>query len=76
MLKHTVQLIADQPVDNYWIRANPNVGNRGFAGGINSAILRYDGAPPVEPTTVQPPSVIPMVEADLTTFDSRPAVSL
>nr|ACO53431.1 laccase 5 [Trametes sp. C30] len=71
--RYSFVLIADQPIDNYFIRANPNVGNRGFAGGINSAILRYDGAAPVEPTTVQPPSVIPMVEADLTTFDSRPA---
>ncbi|PFH47643.1 multicopper oxidase [Amanita thiersii Skay4041] len=42
---------ANQPVNNYWIRALPNKGPRGFKNGINSAILRYAGAPTEEPTT-------------------------
>nr|AHG97584.1 laccase 1 [Grifola frondosa] len=35
-------LNANQTVNNYWIRANPSFGTTGFAGGINSAILRYN----------------------------------
>ncbi|KAJ3482308.1 hypothetical protein NLI96_g7061 [Meripilus lineatus] len=44
---------ANQPVGNYWIRAKPNYGNDTYIGGLNSAILRYVGAPEEEPTTVQ-----------------------
>ncbi|KAH9897815.1 Cupredoxin [Cubamyces lactineus] len=51
--------------DNYWIRANPNSGTAGFADGINSAILRYIGAPYKEPTTTQSPFVNPLVETNL-----------
>ncbi|KAJ3712726.1 laccase [Lentinula raphanica] len=46
-------LTANQTIDNYWIRANPNNVNSGFAGGINSAILRYSGAPVADPVTTQ-----------------------
>nr|AEP71395.1 laccase 2 [Trametes gibbosa] len=60
-----IVLNANQTVNNYWIRANPSFGTTGFAGGINSAILRYDGAPAVEPTTTQTASVIPLVETNL-----------
>ncbi|THH28683.1 hypothetical protein EUX98_g5502 [Antrodiella citrinella] len=49
--RYSVVVNANQPVGNYWIRANPNVGNAGFDGGINSAILRYVGAPVAEPMT-------------------------
>ncbi|KIK56882.1 hypothetical protein GYMLUDRAFT_46777 [Collybiopsis luxurians FD-317 M1] len=50
--RYSFILNANQSVDNYWVRANPNVGaGTGFAGGINSAILRYSGAPIAEPTT-------------------------
>ncbi|KAH6897889.1 laccase 8 [Coprinopsis sp. MPI-PUGE-AT-0042] len=46
--RYSVILTANQPVDNYWIRALPNSGNGelplGFDGGVNSAILRYLGA--------------------------------
>ncbi|KAI0362952.1 laccase [Pilatotrama ljubarskyi] len=63
--RYSFVLNANQPVDNYWIRANPNVGTVGFDGGINSAILRYSGAPAIEPTTTQTPSVIPLVETNL-----------
>ena len=63
-----MQLNATQPVDNYWVRANPSVAlsdGQGFAGGINSAILRYVGAPDSNPTTDQTPSVIPLNESNL-----------
>ncbi|KAK1220188.1 hypothetical protein PQX77_017070 [Marasmius sp. AFHP31] len=51
--RYSFVLHANQPVGNYWIRANPNPesGIPGFDGGINSAILRYKGAPDEEPTT-------------------------
>ncbi|KAI8990594.1 laccase [Trametes punicea] len=63
--RYSFVLHANQPVNNYWIRANPNFGTVGFAGGINSAILRYKGAPDAEPNTTQTPSVIPLVETNL-----------
>ena len=65
-------------MDNYWIRANPsftNAGGQGFAGAINSAILRYVGAPESDPTTSQTPSVIPLNESDLHALDNPAAVS-
>ncbi|KAG5641835.1 Acyl-coenzyme A oxidase 2, partial [Asterophora parasitica] len=49
--RYSFVLIANQKVDNYWIRALPNLGKGGFKGGINSAILRYKGAKNVDPTT-------------------------
>nr|AOZ19964.1 laccase [Trametes polyzona] len=70
--RYSFVLEANQPVDNYWIRANPNFGNTGFAGGINSAILRYDGAPAVEPTTTQTASTKPLNEVDLHPLESMP----
>ncbi|KAF9528971.1 yellow laccase [Crepidotus variabilis] len=51
-------------IGNYWIRAQPNVGTQGFAGGVNSAILRYWGAPNSDPTTTSTVSA-PMVEGNL-----------
>ncbi|CAL1710124.1 unnamed protein product [Somion occarium] len=63
--RYSFVLAANQPVGNYWIRANPNLGPAGFSGGINSAILRYQGAPVQEPTTSQTPSANPLREADL-----------
>ncbi|KAI9057776.1 multicopper oxidase [Trametes sanguinea] len=64
--RYSFVLNANQPVDNYWIRANPSGGTVGFEGGINSAILRYKGAPDAEPTnTTAPTSVIPLVETNL-----------
>jgi len=49
--RYSFVLTASQPVDNYWIRAEPNIGSVGFDGGLNSAILRYSGAAEVDPTT-------------------------
>ncbi|EJF60579.1 laccase [Dichomitus squalens LYAD-421 SS1] len=66
--RYSIILNATQAVDNYWIRANPSVAlpdGQGFAGGINSAILRYVGAPDSDPTTNQTPSVIPLNESNL-----------
>ncbi|KAK7019732.1 laccase, multicopper oxidase, benzenediol:oxygen oxidorectuctase [Paramarasmius palmivorus] len=51
--RYSFILNANQPVGNYWIRADPSRGDNGFNGGINSAILRYVGAPKAEPTTRQ-----------------------
>ena len=51
------------------IRAVPNIGNQGFAGGTNLATLRYIGAPQTDPTsdpTVNiPQSQLPLKETDL-----------
>ncbi|KAH9007563.1 laccase [Lactarius hengduanensis] len=66
--RYSVVLNANQPIDNYWIRAVPNKGNTGFTGLTNLAILRYRGAPladPSDPTTDIPPSVLPLKETDL-----------
>ncbi|KAJ3555953.1 hypothetical protein NM688_g2291 [Phlebia brevispora] len=64
--RYSFILHADQAVDNYWIRANPGIGiTTGFAGGINSAILRYVGADEVEPTTPLVNSTNPLNEANL-----------
>lgn len=63
--RYSFTLSANRPVDNYWIRANPDVGTTGFAGGINSAILRYAGAPVADPTSTQTPNSAPMLETNL-----------
>ena len=71
--RYSFVLVADQAVDNYWIRALPNKGTTTFDGGINSAILRYAGAPAVEPSTNQTTSTAPLAEADLVPLDGAPA---
>ncbi|KAG1841208.1 laccase [Suillus subluteus] len=43
----------------------PDTANASFVGGTNSAILRYQGAPQVEPTTVNTTSTNPLVETNL-----------
>ena len=68
------KLHANRRVGNYWIRANPNFGNTGFENHINSAILRYEGAPTVEPRTVQTNSTRPLNEIDLHPLFPDPAV--
>ncbi|EJC98402.1 type-2 Cu-depleted laccase [Fomitiporia mediterranea MF3/22] len=47
--RYSVVVTMDKPIDNYWIRAIPSVGNNSTANGVNSAILRYHGAPNAEP---------------------------
>ncbi|KAF9461176.1 laccase 2 precursor [Collybia nuda] len=63
--RYSFILAADQPVDNYWIRANPNKGPPGFDGGLNSAILRYSGAPSVDPITPSTIRSSPLIETNL-----------
>ncbi|KAG1745757.1 laccase [Suillus lakei] len=50
--RYSVVLVADMPVDNYWMRSLPNLVGASFVGGTNSAILRYQGAAQVDPITV------------------------
>src|ERR1700733_6249111 len=63
--RYSFILNANQPIASYWIRANPNVGSTGFAGGLNSAILRYVLAPNADPTTTQTPNANPLLETNL-----------
>jgi iron transport multicopper oxidase len=67
--RYSFILHAKEKVGNFWIRAvqrpGADGGPPGFVGGINSAILRYTGAPEVDPTTTQTPSVIPLNEGNL-----------
>jgi len=62
-------LLANQPIGNYWVRALPNIGRNGlsttFSNGVNSAILRYAGAPAVEPITSQTANPVNLLETDL-----------
>ncbi|KAG8221177.1 laccase [Butyriboletus roseoflavus] len=69
--RYSVVVTADQPVDNYWIRALPNHGNQTFIDGQNSAILRYASAPTRDPTTNQGPVVAHFEESRLHSLESR-----
>ncbi|KAL0957106.1 hypothetical protein HGRIS_003199 [Hohenbuehelia grisea] len=71
--RYSFILKADKPVGNYWIRADPNVGDQGFEGGLNSAILRYIGAPEEEPTSAASESKMPLRETDLHAMLDSPA---
>nr|BAU94251.1 laccase [Pholiota microspora] len=62
--RYSFVLKTNQAIDNYWIRALPNIGTQGFDGGINSAILRYWGAPVADPTTTSTASN-PLLETNL-----------
>ena len=71
--RYSVIVDANKPVANYWIRAEPDRGNLGFAGAINTAIFRYAGAPVADPTTdpTKPPiSRLPMKEIALHALES------
>jgi iron transport multicopper oxidase len=64
--RYSVVFAANQPVGNYWLRANPDShGLPGFDGQRNLAILRYVGAPITDPTTTQSPNVNPLIETNL-----------
>ncbi|KAJ7054469.1 hypothetical protein C8F01DRAFT_1259739 [Mycena amicta] len=52
-------------IGNYWIRSVANGGTAGFDNGINSAILRYETADEIDPTTNQTASAAALVETDL-----------
>jgi len=62
--RYSFVLNTNQAVSNYWVRALPNIGTLGFEGGVNSAILRYWGAPVADPTTTSS-LTNPMVETNL-----------
>ncbi|KIM39599.1 multicopper oxidase [Hebeloma cylindrosporum] len=62
--RYSFILNTNQTVDNYWVRALPNVGPQGFTGGLNSAIQRYMGAPVANPNTTSS-ATNPMVETNL-----------
>ncbi|KAJ7200541.1 laccase [Mycena pura] len=51
--RYSFVLNANQAVDNYWVRAAPQLpgSNQGFVNGTNSAILRYARAAIRDPTT-------------------------
>jgi iron transport multicopper oxidase len=71
--RYSVIVEATEKVDNYWIRAEPNRGELGFAGGVNTAIFRYKGAPSTDPSTdpTKPPkSLQPLKETDLHALES------
>ncbi|KAJ3482309.1 hypothetical protein NLI96_g7060 [Meripilus lineatus] len=71
--RYSFILNANQPVGNYWIRALPtNVPNATFDGGLNSAILRYVGAPAQDPTTTMHPNPVDLRESDLHPFAYTP----
>ncbi|KAG2108567.1 laccase [Suillus cothurnatus] len=66
--RYSVVLVANQPVDNYWIRALPNIPGLNSNNGQSSAILRYNGAPVAEPNTNQTKSTMPLLESNLHAF--------
>ncbi|KAG6909557.1 Acyl-coenzyme A oxidase 2 [Tephrocybe rancida] len=49
--RYSVVVTANQPIGNYWVRAQSSAGPTTFDGGLNSAILRYQGANVTDPTT-------------------------
>lgn len=67
--RYSFVLQADQEVDNYWMRAPSNFGPDGFGGGVNSAILRYIGAPEADPTTPLVEPKQPLLETNLHALD-------
>jgi iron transport multicopper oxidase len=77
--RYSVVLNANQEVGNYWIHATPYPGRQErpytFKGGANSALLRYKGAPEVEPPPTQQPSKAqkPFFEHELVPLEVIPA---
>ncbi|KAG6816254.1 hypothetical protein H0H87_007419 [Tephrocybe sp. NHM501043] len=67
--RYSFVIFTDQKVANYRIRALPSTGQGdlplNFNGGINSAILRYKGAPDAEPTSADYASPKLLQEHDL-----------
>ncbi|KAG2363730.1 laccase [Suillus spraguei] len=64
--RYSVVLVANQPVNNYWLRALSSApGLEDFTDGQNSAILRYNGARIAEPTTTQTNSTMVLAENNL-----------
>ncbi|PBK73269.1 Cupredoxin [Armillaria solidipes] len=57
-------------IQNYWIRANLNVGEAGYNNGINSAILRYSAADNAELKSSVSSGVLPLNETDLVPLEN------
>jgi iron transport multicopper oxidase len=70
--RYSVIVHADKPVANYWVRALSNLPNQTFVGGLNQAILRYNGAPDEDPMSSGGPSVLPFNEAKLAPLQRMP----
>ncbi|OAX43410.1 laccase T2 copper depleted [Rhizopogon vinicolor AM-OR11-026] len=75
--RYSFILEANQPVDNYWILADPNL-KPGFTstGGLNSAILSYVGAPPSDPPTRKWTLTTPLLETNLHALEDSAAPGL
>ncbi|EIM88718.1 laccase [Stereum hirsutum FP-91666 SS1] len=73
--RYSFVLNASQNVDNYRIRAAPDIGltSGTFANGVNSAILRYTGAPSIEPVTNETVSLLQLNETDLHALENPQA---
>lgn len=64
--RYFVVLVANQPVDNYWVRSlHRKSAAMGFGGGVNFAILHYRSAQVVDPITTNAPAQNPLVETNL-----------
>jgi iron transport multicopper oxidase len=74
--RYSFILQANQPVDNYWIRALPQGIPSNFTNGWNSAILRYVGAPEEEPKNRTWPLVNELNETTLHARDNPVAPGL
>ncbi|KAG2363732.1 Cupredoxin [Suillus spraguei] len=68
LTRYSAVLVANQPVDNYWLRALPSTPGLDFSNGQSYAILRYNGASIAEPTTNQTNSTMPLFESNLHAF--------
>ncbi|KAG6329152.1 hypothetical protein ID866_9937, partial [Astraeus odoratus] len=69
--RYSVVVTANQAIGNYWIRASANLLNQTFEGGLNSAILRYEGASNEDPTTKAGPYELGFDESLLRPLDNK-----
>jgi iron transport multicopper oxidase len=71
--RYSFVLNANQKNDNYWVRAKPDSANSTtFNNGINSAILRYKGAPNKEPIVRNNATQPGVLLSDLSNNDLHP----
>ncbi|KZS91118.1 Cu-oxidase-domain-containing protein [Sistotremastrum niveocremeum HHB9708] len=72
--RYSIVVKADQPVNNYWFRANPskNITNQNLVDdpGLNNAIFRYQGAPDIEPPASKNTSTRPLKESQLVPYNA------
>ncbi|KAH9963959.1 laccase [Lactifluus volemus] len=75
--RYSVVVNANQPINNYWLRALPitgTMGNAGFNESINVGVFHYDGAPEAPPTT-DPAVNVPVCAKPLIETDLHPLIS-